>query len=118
MRISDWSSDVCSSDLRLAAALAPVEQEPPVVVTDLVGAVQGESRDRVAHLSPVVRGCCPSDVAPYVCNYTRSQRARSATPSRSSSGRWSAALPAASFASSRCCIRTAFYVPGGQNLRS
>src|SRR3546814_1575871 len=86
MRIRDWSSDVFSSDLRrpepgprpalpahvhqqrlaercdgapeerLAAALRAVEQEATVVVSDVLGAVQGQPGDRVAHLSPVVRG--------------------------------------------------------------
>src|SRR3546814_5874310 len=38
MRISDWSSDVCSSDLQLLARQIPVEHRNFVAVAALVGA--------------------------------------------------------------------------------
>src|SRR3546814_6942258 len=41
MRISDWSSDVCSSDLLAAAPATKKEKEEPVEVKQSAGAQQG-----------------------------------------------------------------------------
>src|SRR3546814_1609383 len=35
MRMSDWSSDVCSSDLRRSAIAAPMPREAPVTIATL-----------------------------------------------------------------------------------
>src|SRR3546814_7160394 len=37
MRISDWSSDVCSSDLRLAATFVPLTHIPPLMLVSTGG---------------------------------------------------------------------------------
>src|SRR3546814_3109430 len=55
MRISDWSSDVCSSDLRqLAAALEPCRGLPGVVDVRVKGAIGVVQLDRVPDL-PALR---------------------------------------------------------------
>src|SRR3546814_19140072 len=47
MRISDWSSDVCSSDLLTALAVADVDGDPLVAEADDVGELQvGIALDR------------------------------------------------------------------------
>src|SRR3546814_8580926 len=65
MRISDWSSDVCSSDLRLAGAVAPGQQAPSRVhrpagnLRPLVAQPAGEFRlaqlEAVEKLAPIER---------------------------------------------------------------
>src|SRR3546814_5889397 len=55
MRISDWSSDVCSSDLALESALVAMGQDRPL-------------GDVMAHVAAMLEGELPAaDVAVYRC---------------------------------------------------
>src|SRR3546814_11677198 len=49
MRISDWSSDVCSSDLTVVATPAPVASEP---VTELAAEPTNETPSAASGLQP------------------------------------------------------------------
>src|SRR3546814_12447939 len=39
MRISDWSSDVCSSDLQVAGIMLPATEHAPVHIADVITAI-------------------------------------------------------------------------------
>src|SRR3546814_9696054 len=71
MRISDWSSDVCSSDLpilaRLILALGPLDQQPLLFswFLDPLVAVRGtHAHSRVTRCEPVDRAFLPRDRLP------------------------------------------------------
>src|SRR3546814_2676917 len=75
MRISDWSSDVCSSDLDAAAAarakpgdrchgvLAP---DLPAGVAEVAGAVAGPEEVEQKHVDEIGRASCRERVCQYV----------------------------------------------------
>src|SRR3546814_19078029 len=55
MRISDWSSDVCSSDLSSMSPTAAFIPARPTRVADEAAAVESETRKLAAELAPPVR---------------------------------------------------------------
>src|SRR3546814_1131554 len=57
MRISDWSSDVCSSDLRLAASVERVSEHPLALAIVEAAKARGLSTSEVGDFdSPTGRG--------------------------------------------------------------
>src|SRR3546814_10856603 len=71
MRISDWSSDVCSSDLpilaRLILALGPLDQQPLLFswfLEPLVAVRGTHAHSRVTRCEPVDRAFPPRDRLP------------------------------------------------------
>src|SRR3546814_3877882 len=77
MRISDWSSDVCSSDLHLKSVIVPSVQSPPSML----------KLHDFCNRAPALARCAPASARNRESRYSRARRSaprsrRAATPPR------------------------------------
>src|SRR3546814_19542868 len=63
MRISDWSSDVCSSDLRFGRELGARRNEPDLALIEFVGGIAANAHPHSGRDTPQIRF---ADISPHI----------------------------------------------------